>query len=342
MSAKAGRRGRATIGDVAAHAGVSVATVSNVLNRPELVAASTLQRVTLAIQRVGFVRNEAARQLRGGSSSLLALLVFDVRNPFWLDIARGVEDVASKAGRMVILCSTDGSVDKARRYIDLLSQQVVQGMIVPSESPTDDEIITAEATGAHVVAIGLQRGDLDMCSVSSDDRLGGDLAMTHLLSRGHRRIWHVTGSLEMVQCAGRWQGAQDAIARIGGAADITVLQMAGMTVEQGRRAGEQLLTTQDPPTAVFCANDLLALGMEQAIIRSGRRIPQDVAIMGYDDIELAAAAGVPITSVHQSGYTIGRTAGRLLLDEVAAAAVGQPHTHDHRVIQPTLTERLST
>jgi LacI family transcriptional regulator len=342
VSAGDRRRGRATIGDVASDAGVSVATVSNVLNRPEVVAAPTLERVNLSIARVGFVRNEAARQLRAGGSSLLALLIFDVRNPFWLDIARGVEDVASDAGRMVILCSTDGLVEKSRRYIDLLSRQVVQGMLVPSESPTDEEITAAKATGAHVVAMGLQHAETDVCSVASDDHLGGDLAMTHLLSRGHRRIWHVTGSLQMVQCTARLEGARTALDRFGGAAELTVLEMDAMTVEQGRRAGEQLLTAPEPPTAVFCGNDVLALGIEQVLLRSHLRIPQDVAIVGYDDIELAAAAGVPITSVHQSGYQVGRTAATLLLDEIAAELNGTPHVHQHRMLRPTLTERQST
>ncbi|MFE9749050.1 LacI family DNA-binding transcriptional regulator [Saccharothrix saharensis] len=325
--------------DVAAHAQVAVGTVSNVLNRPELVAEVTRKRVLDAIAELGFVRNESARQLRGGTSRTLAYVVLDARNPFFTDVAAGAGQVADDAGLVLYLC--DGGEDAARqaRYLDLLEQQRVEGILITPVDVDDPRIGALAGRGTPIVVVDRGAGP-DRCSVSVDDVLGGDLAASHLLDAGHRRIAFVGGPETIGQVADRRKGAERALARAG-AEPITVLETARLDVAEGRRAGERLagLPTSRRPTAAFCANDMLALGLLQQAVRLGLRVPEDLAIVGYDDIDFAAAAAVPLTSVAQPRQLLGRTAAELLLAE-ARNPTG--HAHQQRVFEPELVVREST
>lgn len=325
--------------DVAARAGVSLGTVSNVLNRPDMVAERTRKRVVDAIAELGFVRNESARQLRGGTSRTLAYVVLDARNPFFTDVAAGAQQVADAAGLALFLC--DGGEDRARQamYLDLLEQQRVEGILITPVDADDPRIAALAGRGTPVVVVDRGAGP-DRCSVSVDDVLGGDLAVSHLLDAGHRRIAFVGGPRSIGQVADRITGAQRALARAD-AEPLTVLETQRLDVAEGRRAGERLagLPTSRRPTAAFCANDMLALGLLQQAVRLGLRVPEDLAIVGYDDIEFAAAAAVPLTSVAQPRQLLGRTAAELMLAE-ARHAVG--HVHEQRVFEPELVVRDST
>lgn len=167
---------------------------------------------------------------------------------------------------------------------------------------------------------------------------GAEAAVTHLLARGHQRIAFVTGPMTMRQSQDRLAGSRQALERAGRPADaLQVVETAAFTVDQGRRAGEQLLTASERVTAAFCANDLLALGVMQTAFRAKLRVPDDLAIVGYDDIHSAATAGVPLTSVHVGGYDLGKAAAELLLDEDRPG-----HTHRRLVFQPRLIERNSS
>ncbi len=325
--------------DVAARAGVSLGTVSNVLNRPDMVAERTRKRVVDAIAELGFVRNESARQLRGGTSRTLAYVVLDARNPFFTDVAAGAQQVADAAGLALYLC--DGGEDRARQamYLDLLEQQRVEGILITPVDADDPRIAALAGRGTPVVVVDRGAGP-DRCSVSVDDVLGGDLAVSHLLDAGHRRIAFVGGPRSIGQVADRITGAQQALARAD-AEPLTVLETQRLDVAEGRRAGERLagLPTSRRPTAAFCANDMLALGLLQQAVRLGLRVPEDLAIVGYDDIEFAAAAAVPLTSVAQPRQLLGRTAAELMLAE-ARHAMG--HVHEQRVFEPELVVRDST
>lgn len=325
--------------DVAARAGVSLGTVSNVLNRPDMVAERTRKRVVDAIAELGFVRNESARQLRGGTSRTLAYVVLDARNPFFTDVAAGAQQVADAAGLALFLC--DGGEDRARQamYLDLLEQQRVEGILITPVDADDPRIAALAGRGTPVVVVDRGAGP-DRCSVSVDDVLGGDLAVSHLLDAGHRRIAFVGGPRSIGQVADRITGAQQALARAD-AEPLTVLETQRLDVAEGRRAGERLagLPTSRRPTAAFCANDMLALGLLQQAVRLGLRVPEDLAIVGYDDIEFAAAAAVPLTSVAQPRQLLGRTAAELMLAE-ARHAMG--HVHEQRVFEPELVVRDST
>ena len=331
-----------SVKDVAALAGVSVGTVSNVLNRPERVSPETRDRVSAAITELGFVRNESARHLRAGSSRTVGLVVLDVANPFFTDVARGVEDTASAAGLAVILCNTDEKPAKENSYLDLLEEQRVRGILITPADEISDRLTDLRRRGTPVVLLDRKAAGRDQCSVSVDDRKGGDLAVTHLLDSRHRRIAFVGGPTSIAQVADRLRGARLAIKRAGlpdGA--LTVQIMEGLNVASGRLAIQQLLTMPKRriPTAVFCANDLLALGALQELSHQGVRVPYDMAIVGYDDIDFASAAMVPLSSVRQPRHQIGRTAAELLIEE--ADDTGS-HKHRQVVFEPELIVRESS
>jgi LacI family transcriptional regulator len=328
-----------SVRDVAALAGVSVGTVSNALNRPDMVAPATLERVLDAIARLGFVRNESARQLRAGSSRTLGLVVLDVTNPFFTDVARGVEDAANDAGLTVILCNTDDRSDKEVNYLDVLEQQRVQGILITPVDAVSERIAQLRARGMPIVLLD-RLADGDQCSVSVNDVLGGELALSHLLAMGHCRIAYVGGPMSLRQVQDRFDGARRAVDRHRGAkAELLHVPTSALNTEAGVAAGESVLGMDPRPTAVFCANDLLALGVLQVAVREGQRVPQDLAIVGYDDIQFAAWASHPLSSVSQPRRLLGRTAATLLLAERSDHI---HHVHRQAVFEPELVVRQSS
>jgi LacI family transcriptional regulator len=288
--------------DVAQLAGVSIGTVSNVLNRPEAVSDKTRHRVLTAISELGFVRNESARQLRAGSSRFLAYVVMDAGNPFFTDVARGVEEAARAAGFAVYLCNSDEDADRQNEYLALLHQQRVHGVLITPVGPVDHRLELLRSVGIPVVLVDRVVDDTVCCSVSVDDVEGGALAVTHLVEQGHRQIAFVGGPLGVNQVQDRLRGARSALEAAGlPDTSLFVLETTALNVNEGRRAGERLagLPQARRPTAAFCANDLLALGLLQEMTQLGLAVPDEVAIVGYDDIDFAAAAAVPLTSVRQ-------------------------------------------
>jgi len=327
--------------DVAAVAGVSIGTVSNVLNRPQLVSEATRLRVRAAIVELGFVRNETARQLRAGSSRTIAYVVMDAANPFFNDVARGVEEAARAEGMAVYLCNSNQDVAREREYLERLREQRVQGVLITPIDPSGERLAEMPGLGMPVVLVDCHAADDTQCSVAVDDVLGGELALTHLLETGHERIAFVGGPMSVQQVRDRYQGARQAVARSDRPAELVRLETEALTVAEGRRAGERLvgLPASQRPTAAFCANDLLALGLLQAMTRQGLSVPADLAVVGYDDIEFAEAAAVPLTSVRQPRELLGRTAARLLFEE---AADDESHTHQQVRFRPELVVRAST
>lgn len=329
-----------SIRDVATRAKVSVGTVSNVLNRPEVVAPATRERVMGAIEELGFVRNDAARQLRSGTPRAIGLVVLDVGNPFFTDVARGVEDTASDAGHAVILCNSDESPRREARHVELLAEQRVHGVLI---TPVDTDLAGVRRLrerGISVVLLDHPTDEPDLCSVAVDDRTGGELAVTHLLAEGYERIVMVNGPSRIHQARQRHEGAVDAVRKAGRDASVLEeLKVPALNVASGQRAAEQLLARSTRPDAVFCANDLLALGVLQVLVRAGVRVPDEIAIVGYDDIDFAAAAAVPLTSVRQPRQQIGRTAAELV---IAESTTPDEHEHRHVLFAPELVVRESS
>jgi len=330
-----------SVKDVAAAAGVSLGTVSNVMNRPEVVSARTRERVERAMAELGFVRNESARHLRAGSSRTVGLVVLDIANPFFTDVAQGIEQAAEQRDLSLFLCNSDNRAERELSYLRRLQQQRVQGILitpVDPNSPTLQEV----ARGTHVVIVDRVSDADSLCSVAVDDLLGGRLAAQHLLELGHDRIAFVGGPRTLGQVRDRLAGARNALTDAGrDPEDLVVVAIDALTVAEGRAAGQRIagIPAADRPTAAFCANDLVALGLLQQCVALGLHVPGDLAIVGYDDIDFAAAAAVPLSSVRQPRAQLGRTAAQLLFDEIAE---GTEHTHRNVVFQPELIARAST
>lgn len=322
------------IRDVAAAASVSVGTVSNVLNAPERVAPATVARVHAAIERLGFIRNDAARQLRAGRSRCVGLLVLDVGNPFFTDVARSAERHAAEANLVVLLGTSDDDAERERTYLETFDEQRVYGLLISPVGEDLSRLHALHSRGVPVVLVDRDGSGTPFDSVAVDDIAGGRLALEHLCALGRRRVAYVGGPLGLRQVADRLAGARAAASECPGAA-IEVIATGEPTVLAGRAAGEQLCarTPDRRPDAVFCANDLLAIGMLQALSGSVD-VPGEIAVIGYDDIDFARSANVPLSSIRQPSAQIGATAIELLI-----AGEAEPR---HVVFSPELVVREST
>lgn len=331
----------ASIRDVARAAGVSVGTVSNVLNRPEIVAAATVERVAQAIEELGFVRNDAARQLRAGRSTSFGLVVLDTRNPFFMDLAHGAQRRAIDDGYTVLMGGSDDSSTREHSILDMFEEHRVAGVLI---SPVDTDLTQLwklRQAGTPVVLVDRGSSDRSFSSVSVDDVEGGRIAARHLLSLGRRRLAFIGGPLGIKQVSDRLNGARSVVAETPDAT-LTVHETPALSVIEGRRIAEEIvaLPPERRPDAVFAANDLLAMGVLQAFVMTGSlRVPEDIALVGYDDIDFANAAVVPITSVRQPAIEIGATAVGLLIKEAQA---GPDAPREQIEFTPELVVRAST
>jgi LacI family transcriptional regulator len=330
-----------SIREVAKRAGVSLGTVSNVMNRPEIVAEKTRQRVLAAIAEIGFVRNGSARQLRAGYSQHIGLVVLDVANPFFTEVARGAEDAANAAGFIVILCNSDDSLEKERHYLHVLEEQRTRGLLITPVLNDANYLLRLREHGMAVVLLDRPSRIRDLCSVAVDDVRGGELAAAHLLEQGHRQLLFVNGPLNIRQCADRRRGVRRAVKSSGLDPSRAVMEITVPTLNarEGEAAIERLLAATTLPAAVFCANDLLAFGVMRGLSRHGISIPGDVALVGYDDVDIASMLSIPLTSVHQPKYELGRSAAELLIDE---ALNSSSHQHKQVMYQPELIVRESS
>lgn len=326
---------------VALRAGVATGTVSNVLNRPEVVAAATRQRVLAAIDELGYVRNESARTLRSGKSRTIALVVLDAANPFFADIAAGVEPIANELGSILVVCDTAGDPRRERRYLAQLEEQRVQGILITPGSDDNQALMRLSQRGTPVVLVDFGNVRHKSCAVSVDDVLGGRLAVAHLIETGRHRLAVVGGHDGIRQVRERREGANQAVKQSSVAVQLKTMDTQTLSIAAGRELGTRIaeLAPEERPTGVFCANDLLALGVIQQLSRHELRVPDDIGVIGYDDIEFAEAAMTPLSSLRQPRAELGRTAAQLLVAELKE---GTAHHHRQVIFDPELIVREST
>ncbi len=329
-----------SVRDVAAAASVSVGTVSNVLNRPDKVAPATVERVHAAIAELGFVRNDAARQLRAGRSRSIALVVLDVRNPFFTDIARGAEDRAAEDGMTILLGNSDENTDREGSYVDLFEEQRVHGLLI---SPLSDDLPRLERLrqrGTPVVLVDREAADRSFSSVAVDDVVGGELAVRHLADTGRRRVAFVGGPSSIRQVADRLEGARRAVAARRGcrsrssrpsrsrcSRDVLRVRRSG---SGGRRSSRRDLRRERPP------RDGRAAGAHDAGTSACPRTSRS-------SVTTTSTSPRPrwcrSSSIRQPAALIGYTAVDLLLKE---AAPGEGFERQQVVFQPELVVRAST
>ncbi len=327
---------------VAEKAGVSLGTVSNAINRPEILAPETLKRVRKAIDELKFIPNASAQTLRAGKTRILGLVVPDISNPFFTDLAKGVNDAALLAGYVVILCNTDEDSEKEDHYIDILAGQNVRGILITPAHETNKRLNEISKRGIGLTLVDRPSIGLDTCSVEVNDAHGGLLALEHLYERGHRKIMCLTGESDIPQVAERERGMREAISRIPKADRPTIItqRIPMMTADSASTVMSEHISEKGLNfTAVICGNDLVAFGAIRAIRAAGYSIPEDVSVIGYDDIDFAANATVPLTSIAQPKYQLGYAAAELVISECE-----NPEKHAHQKIQfqPHLIVRNST
>jgi LacI family transcriptional regulator len=341
MANDAGVR-RSSMREVARAAGVSVSTVANVLSRPAIVAPETRDRVEQAIRHIGYVRNGPARQLRGLPSPIVGSVILDLANPFFAELNRGIEDRLAEAGCLVLACSTDLQPAKEQQALDLLQEQAVRGVIISPIGPDHAVLLEMSRRGTPVVLVDHPRERLDLCAVAVDDLLGGRLAAEHLLSLGHRRIVYLGGVFEPGTVKRRRQGVYQAVQAAGldpgeVVVDLRVPIHPPPLVEAATAAVDRILAMRPVRTAVLCLNDTAALGVLHGLNAAGVSVPEEISVVGYDDLPFTAGLAPALTTVNQPKYQLGRAAADLLLDEARP-----DHAHREIRFSPTLVVRAST
>ncbi|WP_372983757.1 LacI family DNA-binding transcriptional regulator [Microbacterium sp.] len=324
---------------VARLAGVSTATVSNTLNRPEKVLPQTRQKVFDAIKQLDYTPNRAAAALRQGTSRLFGLVVPDIENPFYSAVASGVAEEAAAHGYTMALYVTNDDEDVELECFARLAELRAAGAMVVPRAAQEGRLRRLETVGTRLVFIDRTEDD-HACSAVIDDVRGGQLAVEHLLERHGSRIALVNGPHGIPQCRARRRGADLAFDRAGSdSSTLSEYVVSEMTVEEGYAAGTAL-AAGELPEGVFCTNDQLAVGVVRGLRDAGVAVPDDVGVVGYGDLSLATDGVVQMTTVRQPKNELGRAAVGLILSEIAAKR-GE-HEHTQIMFEPDLIIRDST
>jgi LacI family transcriptional regulator len=305
-----------TIYDVAQRAGVSPATVSRVLNGRASVDPDLATRVQTAVRELDYRPNAVARNLRRSRTTLWAVIISDVGNPFFTSLVRGVEDVAQRAGYSVVLCNTDEDVAKEGRYVSAALEDQMAGVIISVAGRSSNVSRLIEA-GTPVVAIDREIAGVEVDTVLVDNAHGAELATSHLLDNGYRRVACITGPRNVSTAVQRLRGYQKALRTHGIAADHRLVRHSDFREEGGYEAMASLLREADPPDAVFAANNLMTVGAVECLVDQAIAVPAQTGVVGFDDIPWAHLVRPSLTTVAQPTYELGRTAAMLLADRIA-------------------------
>jgi LacI family transcriptional regulator len=306
----------ATIYDVARQAQVSPATVSRVLNGRTTVDPVMAARVHQAMQDLDYRPNAVARNLRLSQTSLWAVIISDIGNPFFTSMVRGVEDVAQSAGYSVVLCNTDEDPEKESRYIAAVLAERMAGVII-STSGRSTVISRLVEARIPVVAIDRQLRGVAIDTVLVDNVHGAELATTHLLDNGYQRVACITGPRRISTAAERLRGYQRALRARGREATDALVRYADFREEGGYRAMASLLDGDNPPDSVFATNNLMTVGAVECLVDRGIRVPDEVGVVGFDDIPWAHLVRPSLSTVSQPTYDLGRAAAGLLTERIA-------------------------
>jgi LacI family transcriptional regulator len=317
--------------EIAERARVSLGTVSHVINGTAAVRDPLRQRVMQAIRDMSFQPSQLARGLRRNSTNMLGMVIPDITNPFFPAVVRGVEDVAYKCSYRVVLCNTDNDPAKEQSYLDELRSYRPAGLLVipAAGSNLSAELGPAGASGP-VICIDRCPADWKGDAVLVANEEGAYEATEYLFRMGHRRVATITGPLHLTNAIGRLAGFQRALSEHGIRLAPEYIQEGEFDRSSGHRIGFRLLNMLPRPTAIFAANDLMALGLLVAARELGIRCPEDLSIIGFDNLDFAALTNPELSSVHQSGYQLGATAARLLVERI-----GGKRGHAERVVLPT-------
>ncbi len=318
-------KARATITDVAAEAGVHPSTVSRVLNghAASAIRPATRERIVTAADRLGYRPSALARSLRLRRTLTLGMLVPDITNPFFSSIIKGAEDAARERGYNLILCNSEDEPDREATYLRVLRERHVDGLLIASSQMADDTIGGLRDEGFPFVLLNRATQDRDDLAVVVDNHAAAMEVVAHLAALGHRRVGHIAGPQNTTTGVDRLEGYRAGVQRHGLAAEPgLVVEADAFSEEAGSRALEIMLAGPARPTAVFAANDLIAIGMLQRLRGMGARVPRDLSIVGFNDIPLAGLLEPALTTVRVPQLEMGVVGAHLLIDRLAGRPVG--------------------
>lgn len=329
-----------TIKDIARLAHVSHMTVSRVINGKPGVKAATKQRILRLVKELDYQPNLVARSLVVKRSKNMGMIITTIRNPFYIELAQGIEDTARSCGYNVILCCTNYELSLEGEHIRELKRRGVDGIILTSAQMRDGHVTVLAEEGFPLVLVNRRVVDPDLSGkvdyIGIDNVKGGEVALEHLLRMGHRRIGIVRGSLESSVTMERMEGARRALARYGLSLEEDFVFGGDYLKGTGYEAAKRFLSLSHPPTAIFSLNDYMAMGVYDALMEQGVRVPEDMALVGCNDIEFASHKMVSLSTISQKKYTLGSMAVRRLIERIEGAAVGR-----ECILEPELIIRRS-
>ena len=328
-----------TMRDVAELAGVSLTTVSHVINRTRFVSDDVTGRVLTAMEQLQYRPNELARSLRRGQTNTLGLILPDSANPYFAEIGHAIEATSSELGYNVILCNTHGDETKEEHYVNVLRNKQVDGILFVAAGDQAQSIIPTLGEDFPVLLVDRELVGVRTDVISVDNHLGGLLAGRHLLELGHRRIACISGPSRVRPSAERISGYTQALEEAGLSFDPDLFRMGDFHPNSGYQATLDLLQLPDPPTAIFTCNDLMAIGVIRAASELGLRVPDDLSLVGFDDIELASYTIPPLTTISQPINQMGAIAAKTLITHIEEDGSPEP---TRRLLPVELVVRGST
>jgi LacI family transcriptional regulator len=328
---------KATIYDVAKEAGVSIATVSNAINGKGKVSKKRREEIFRIMERMNYQPSVIASALMGKKTYTIGLLIPDVSNPFFSEIARSVEDLAHAGGYSVIVCSTDNRDERVEKYIRLLEQKNVDGLLIGTGVENADILASLAEKSLPIVMIAREAASIAAHSVVTDDFRGGALAAAHLIGHGHERVAVLAENMKVTSSHERVRGFRFGLFEAGLAMGEDRIVSCESSIKDGKRAAAALLGLEERPTALFCCNDLLAVGAMQAAREAGVKVPEQLSIIGFDDTILSTVANPSLTTVAQPVDQMVKLAFGLLIGQTEEGGIRQ-----RIVMQPEFVVREST
>lgn len=303
-----------TITDIAKRAGVSISTVSRVINNSNLVSKKTKRKVMRIIEETNFIPNEMARGLLKKTSKTVAVIIPNISNPFFIELVHGIEDTVNKYGYSMFLCNSNLNREKEKEFIKQMAERRTDGIIITSTFLHDKEMIYRLHKRLRIVTVQTEIEGIDC--VNTTDRKGTREAIEHLISLGHTKIAMIGYGLDVKASGNRRQEYIETLKRHNIPLRDKYIINEGMKGNMGYFMANRLLDLPEPPTAIFALNDYLALGAYLAVMEKGLKIPDDISIVGFDNIMVAKLCNPPLTTVAQPVYSMGETAGKLLIENI--------------------------
>lgn len=307
---------RMTIKDVANRAGVSITTVSHVINHTRFVSEELIQRVQAAMEELNYQPNTLARSLRMGETKTIGLIVPDNSNPFFAEVSRIIEDIGFEKGYGVFLCNSDGILEKEAAYIRMLIAKQVDGIIFIAAENTQENLIDLTSRNFPVVVVDRDLPDSAIDVVLVNNEMGGCDAVNYLLNLGHIRIACITGPSQLTPNAARVEGYRLALHNAGIPVQEELVVPGDFRSLSGEKAMERLLQLDEPPTAVFACNDLMAIGALRTLRNHNLRVPEDISVIGFDDISMSVEVTPALTTIAQPIAELSTCAAELLIKRI--------------------------